>query len=252
MKYVKANWNGRTINGFIQGDEIHVLTSDVITNPEAAPTGERVKLGDVKLLAPCAPTKVVAIGINYRDHAGEMGHDLPEDPVIFLKPATSVIGPEDAIVYPRQSERLDYEAECAVVIGKLCKDVPAADAARYIFGYTCCNDVTARDLQKKDGQWTRGKGFDTFCPLGPWIETELDCANADVESRLNGAVKQRSNTKYLINPIYKLVEFVSAVMTLLPGDVITTGTPSGIGPMQQGDVIEIEVGGIGTLKNVVR
>jgi 2-keto-4-pentenoate hydratase/2-oxohepta-3-ene-1,7-dioic acid hydratase in catechol pathway len=252
MKYARADYRGRIVMGFIQGDEIKVLDSDLITNPAAAPTGERVKLGEVKLLAPCAPTKVAAIGINYRDHAGEMGHELPEDPVIFLKPATSVIGPEDVILRPAQSDRVDYEAECAVVIGKTCKNVKAADASKVIFGYTCCNDVTARDLQKKDGQWTRAKGFDTFCPLGPWIETEFDAGNADVESRLNGRVMQHSNTKYLINSIPRLVEFVSAVMTLLPGDVITTGTPAGIGPMAPGDTIEIEVGGIGILKNSVR
>ena len=252
MKYVRADYRGHILHGFIEGDEIAVLSTDIITDPTATPTGERVRLSDARLLAPCAPGKVVAIGINYRDHAGEMGHDLPEDPVIFLKPPTSVIGTGDEIIRPTQSQRVDHEAELAVVIGKTCKDAKAADAAQYIFGYTCCNDVTARDLQKKDGQWTRGKGFDTFCPLGPWIETELDPANADVESRLNGQVKQHSNTRYLINPIPRLVEFVSAVMTLLPGDVITTGTPSGIGPMQPGDVVEIEVGGIGILKNTVR
>jgi 2-keto-4-pentenoate hydratase/2-oxohepta-3-ene-1,7-dioic acid hydratase in catechol pathway len=252
MKYVRAERNGQVINGFIEGDEIAVLCCDSIINPDASPTGERVKLSDVKLLAPCCPTKVVAIGINYRDHASEMGHELPEDPVIFLKPTTAIIGPGDAIIKPEQCQRLDFEAECAIVIGKVCKGIEAEDAEQYIFGYTCCNDVTARDLQKKDGQWTRGKGFDTFCPLGPWIETEMDNGNAEVESRLNGKVTQHSNTKYLINPMGRLVEFVSAVMTLLPGDVITTGTPSGIGPMQSGDIIEVEVGGIGTLKNIVR
>jgi 2-keto-4-pentenoate hydratase/2-oxohepta-3-ene-1,7-dioic acid hydratase in catechol pathway len=252
MKYARADYHGRILHGFINGDEISVLSADSIADPSAAPTGERVKLSEVKLLAPCTPTKVVAIGINYRDHAGEMGHELPEDPVIFIKPSTAVIGPGDTIIRPAQSQRVDYEAELAVVIGRQCRDVKAADAAQYIFGYTCCNDVTARDLQKKDGQWTRGKGFDTFCPLGPWIETELDHNHADVKSRLNGQVKQHSNTNCLINPIGRLVEFVSAVMTLLPGDVITTGTPSGIGPMEAGDVIEVEVGGIGILRNIVR
>ncbi len=252
MKYARAEHNGQIHHAIVENDDLILLSSDPITDPSAAPTGVRLKLADARLLAPCVPSKVVAIGINYRDHAGEMGHDLPEDPVIFLKPPTAVIGPGDEIVRPEQSQRVDHEAELALVIGKQCKGVKAADAAQYIFGYTCCNDVTARDLQKKDGQWTRGKGFDTFCPLGPWIETELDHANADVESRLNGEVKQHSNTKYLINPIGRLVEFVSAVMTLLPGDVITTGTPSGIGPMQSGDVIEVEVAGIGTLRNTVR
>ncbi len=252
MKYVRAGYEGRTIHGFIQGDEIEVFCCDAVAHPEAKPTGERIKLSEVRLLAPCAPTKVVAVGINYRDHAGEMGHDLPEEPVIFLKPSTSVIGPDDVIVRPAQSSRVDYEAELALVIGRECRNVSAADARQYIFGYTCCNDVTARDLQKKDGQWTRAKGFDTFCPLGPWIETELDAGNVSVESRLNDKVMQHSGTSLLINSIPRLVEFASRVMTLLPGDVITTGTPSGIGPMQSGDTVEIEVGGIGILRNTVR
>jgi 2-keto-4-pentenoate hydratase/2-oxohepta-3-ene-1,7-dioic acid hydratase in catechol pathway len=252
MRYVRAAWGGRIVNGFIQGDEIALLYADKITDPGAKPTGERIKLADARLLAPCAPTKIVAIGVNYRDHAGEMGHELPEEPIIFLKPPTSVVGPGDEIVRPPQSQRVDYEAECAVIFAKMCRNVKAADAKQYIFGYTCCNDVTARDLQKKDGQWTRAKGYDTFCPLGPWIETEFDDSDAPVESRLNGQVMQRSSTKYLIQPIDRLIEFVSSVMTLLPGDVLTTGTPSGIGPMQRGDEIEVEVGGIGILKNVVR
>lgn len=252
MKYVRAAWNGRVVNGFIEVDEIAVLCCDGIINPDAKPTGERVKLKEAKLLAPCVPTKIVAIGVNYRDHADEVGHELPEEPIIFIKPPTSVIGPGDAIIRPPQSQRVDYEAECAVVIGKTCRNVKAQDARQYVFGYTCCNDVTARDLQQKDGQWTRAKGFDTFCPLGPWIETECDARGASVESRLNGRVMQHSSTKYLIHPIDELIEFVSSVMTLLPGDVITTGTPSGIGEMHSGDVIEIEVGGIGTLKNSVR
>jgi 2-keto-4-pentenoate hydratase/2-oxohepta-3-ene-1,7-dioic acid hydratase in catechol pathway len=245
-------WNGRTVNGFIEGDEIALLDADGIARPDAKPTGVRVQLKEAKLLAPCVPSKVVAIGVNYRDHAGEMGHDLPEEPILFLKPPTSVVGPGDEIVRPPQSQRVDYEAECAIVIGKTCRNVKAKDAAEYVFGYACCNDVTARDLQKKDGQWTRAKGFDTFCPLGPWIETEFDASDASVEARLNGRVMQRSSTKFLIHPVFELIEFVSAVMTLLPGDVISTGTPSGIGPMQAGDVIEVEVGGIGALKNIVR
>ena len=252
MKYVKACHNGRTIFGFLKNDEIAVLSGDKITDDQVVETGERVKLADVNLLAPCSPSKIVAVGINYRDHADEMGHELPPDPVIFLKPSTAVIGPDDEIIKPAPDMRVDYEAEIALVIGKKCKSVMATDAGEYIFGYTCCNDVTAREIQKKDGQWTRGKGYDTFCPLGPWIETELDAGNVTVESRLNGVVKQHSNTNRLITSIGKVVEFVSAVMTLLPGDVITSGTPGGIGPMQSGDVIEIEVGGIGILRNTVR
>jgi 2-keto-4-pentenoate hydratase/2-oxohepta-3-ene-1,7-dioic acid hydratase in catechol pathway len=252
MRYVRAAWGGRIVNGFIEGDEIALLDDDRIAHPGANYTGESIRLAEARLLAPCLPSKVVAIGVNYRDHAGEMGHDLPEEPIIFLKPPTSVVGPGDEIILPPQSQRVDYEAECAVVFAKPCRNVKAADAKRYIFGYTCCNDVTARDLQKKDGQWTRAKGFDTFCPLGPWIETEFEASDASVESRLNGRVMQRSSTKCLIHPVDRLVEFVSSVMTLLPGDVLTTGTPSGIGPMAAGDAIEIEVGGIGILKNIVR
>ena len=207
----------------------------------------------MRLLAPILPSKVVAVGKNYEDHAKEMGDEkAPESPIIFLKPPSSVIGPEDEIVRPKQSDRVDFEAECALIIGKRCKDVRRADYAQYVFGYTCCNDVTARDLQQKDGQWTRGKGFDTFCPLGPWVQTEFDPTDVTVQSRLNGAVRQSSSTRNFINPIDRIVEFVSSVMTLEPGDVITTGTPAGVGPMQSGDVIEVEVGGIGILRNRVR
>ena len=252
MKYCRATYEGRTIHGWIEAEEIAVLSGDRIADPASAPTGERLRLCDIRLLAPCAPSKVVAVGINYRDHAGEMGHELPADPVIFLKPPSSVIGPLGDIVKPRPDVRVDHEAEVALVIGARCKDVRAEDAQDVIFGYTCCNDVTAREIQKKDGQWTRGKGFDTFCPLGPWIETELDAGHTWVEARLNGTIRQHSTTDLMINSIGRIVEFVSSVMTLLPGDVITTGTPSGIGPMQAGDTIEIEVGGIGTLRNPVR
>ena len=252
MKYCRACYEGRTIHGWIEGDEIAVLSGDAITGPEAALSGERVRLAEDVLLAPCAPTKVVAVGINYRDHAGEMGHELPPDPVIFLKPPSAVIGPGEDIVKPGSDVRVDHEAELAIVIGRRCKAVKAADAEDVIFGYTCCNDVTAREIQYKDGQWTRGKGYDTFCPLGPWIETVLDAGHTWVESRLNGAVRQHSTTDLMINSIGRVVEFVSAVMTLLPGDVITTATPGGIGPMQAGDVVEIEVGGIGILRNPVR
>lgn len=252
MKYCRATYEGRTIYGWIEGEEIAVLSGDCIADPAAALTGERLRVGEARLLAPCAPTKVVAVGINYRDHAGEMGHELPPDPVIFLKPPSSVIGPLDDIVKPGPDVRVDHEAEVALVIGTRCKNMRAEDAASVIFGYTCCNDVTAREIQKKDGQWTRGKGFDTFCPIGPWIETDMDAGNTWVEARLNGNVRQHSTTDLMINSIGRIVEFVTSVMTLLPGDIITTGTPAGIGPMQAGDTIEIEVGGIGTLRNSVR
>ncbi|HOO38042.1 MAG TPA: fumarylacetoacetate hydrolase family protein [Deltaproteobacteria bacterium] len=206
-----------------------------------------------RLLAPTIASKIVAVGLNYRDHAEELGLELPKEPILFMKPATSVIGPLDDIVYPPQSTRVDYEAELAVVISKDCKDVKASDAAGVILGYTCLNDVTARDLQVSDGQWTRAKSFDTFAPIGPWIETDIgDPHSLAITSHLNGECKQSSNTKNLIFSVFELVEFISGIMTLNRGDVIATGTPSGIGPMNPGDEIAIELEGIGVLKNRVR
>ena len=206
-----------------------------------------------RLLAPTLPSKIVAVGLNYRDHAEELGLELPKEPILFMKPATSVIGPLDDIVYPSQSTRVDYEAELAVVIAKTCKDVKASYALEFILGYTCLNDVTARDLQVSDGQWTRAKSFDTFAPIGPWIETDIGDPHAlAITSHLNGECKQSSSTKNLIFTVFELIEFISGIMTLNKGDVIATGTPSGIGPMNPGDEIEIELEGIGVLKNKVR
>jgi 2-keto-4-pentenoate hydratase/2-oxohepta-3-ene-1,7-dioic acid hydratase in catechol pathway len=209
-------------------------------------------LGEVRLLSPSIPSKVVAIGLNYRDHAEELNMQLPEEPLLFMKPSSSVIGPGAAILLPPQSRRIDFEAELAVVIGRTACNVKAEDARDFILGYTCLNDVTARDLQGKDGQWTRAKGFDTFCPMGPWIETEIDPSDLAIELYLNGERKQNSRTSNLIFDPYRLVEFVSAVMTLFPGDVIATGTSSGIGPMKSGDVVEVRIEGIGSLENKVR
>ncbi|OPZ60416.1 MAG: Ureidoglycolate lyase [Deltaproteobacteria bacterium ADurb.Bin510] len=197
------------------------------------------------------PTKIVAVGLNYRDHAAEMKLDLPATPVIFMKPATTVIGPDEAIVYPEGVTRLDYEAELGVVIAKTCRKVSRAQAREFILGYTCVNDVTARDLQPLDGQWTRAKSYDTFCPLGPWIETVLDPTRLKIEAFLNGELRQCSNTANLIFDVFTLVEFISNIMTLNPGDVIATGTPAGIGPMQVGDEIEIAIEGLGRLRNRV-
>jgi len=207
----------------------------------------------VQLLSPVIPSKVVAVGRNYLEHAEEMGNPLPEEPMIFLKPATSVIGPEASIIYPRsQSQDVHHEAELAVVIGRVAKHVAAEDSGSYIFGYTAANDVSARDLQKKDGQWGRAKGFDTFCPLGPVIETELDpLERLAVVCRVNGEVRQAGFTTEMVFGVAELVEFISRVMTLLPGDVILTGTPSGVGPIQPGDVVEVEIDGIGVLANRV-
>jgi 2-keto-4-pentenoate hydratase/2-oxohepta-3-ene-1,7-dioic acid hydratase in catechol pathway len=208
-------------------------------------------IGEIKVLTPAAPSKVVAVGLNYFSHAEELKMTIPDVPLLFLKPSTSLIGPEDDIVYPDSSERVDYEAELGVVIKGRAYRVPEAKALDYVLGYTCLNDVTARDLQKKDGQWTRAKGFDTFCAIGPHIETELDPASVPVAAYLNGELKQQSSTSDLIFAVPKLINFISNVMTLLPGDVIATGTPSGIGPMNPGDTIEIKLGGIGTLRNYV-
>lgn len=197
------------------------------------------------------PSKVVALGLNYRDHAEEFDLPVPGEPIIFMKPATAVVFDGDEIVYPRQATRVDYEAELAIVIGRKAKDVCAGDAWDYIRGYTCLNDVTERHMQGRDGQWTRAKSFDTFCPVGPVVTDEIDPANASVRSFLNGELRQDSSTCNLIFPIDQIIEFVSSVMTLLPGDIIATGTPSGIGPMQPGDEIVVEIEGIGRLRNIV-
>jgi 2-keto-4-pentenoate hydratase/2-oxohepta-3-ene-1,7-dioic acid hydratase in catechol pathway len=219
-------------------------------------TQEEHKVADVRLLAPVLPrSKVIGIGRNYAGHAAELGNDLPEEPLMFLKPNTSVIGPGEAIKYPQQTGDLHYEGELAVVIGRICRDVPAAQATDVIQGYTIANDVTARDLQRSDGQFTRAKGFDTFCPLGPWVETDLDpqhfADGVSVQTFLNGEVVQDGNTRDLIFDIPTLVAHVSSVMTLLPGDVILTGTPEGVGPMEVGDEVEISIAGLGSLANKV-
>jgi 2-keto-4-pentenoate hydratase/2-oxohepta-3-ene-1,7-dioic acid hydratase in catechol pathway len=225
------------------------LVNDKIFCEQTAPCSSPLTLDQVRMLPPVAPTKVVAIGLNYRDHAEELGLKLPEEPLLFIKPASSVIGPGDIILMPPQSGQVDFEAELGVIIGKQASRIPRNKAVDYIMGYTCLNDVTARDLQKKDGQWTRAKGFDTFCPIGPWIETELDPSDLSVELFLNGKLKQKSRTSNLIFDPFALVEFVSHVMTLLPGDIIATGTPAGIGPMKEGDTVEVRIEGIGSLIN---
>jgi 2-keto-4-pentenoate hydratase/2-oxohepta-3-ene-1,7-dioic acid hydratase in catechol pathway len=198
------------------------------------------------------PSKVVCVGKNYEDHAMEFDSEIPDEPLIFLKPATSIVGPDSEVVYPRMSQNVHHEAELAVVIGKVTRNVKAEDASKHIFGYTAANDVTARDLQRKDGQWTRAKGFDTFCPLGPAIETELDpLERLAVIARVNGDVRQAGFTSDMIFGVAELLEFISGVMTLLPGDVILTGTPAGVGPVNPGDLMEVEIDGIGVLSNPV-
>ena len=212
--------------------------------------GTAYEIGEVAILAPAAPSKVVCVGLNYLLHAKELKMDLPTEPIIFLKPPTAVIGPGADIVMPPSSSQVDYEGEVAVVIGRRCRDVRAFEAEEYILGYSNFNDVTARDLQRRDGQWTRAKSFDTFAPLGPYV-VEADPSSLAIETRVNGRVRQSSNTSDLIFSIPELVEFISGIMTLLPGDVIATGTPPGVGSLSAGDLVEVEVEGLGTLRNPV-
>lgn len=214
-------------------------------------TGTRAPLETCRLLAPVLPSKIVAVGKNYAEHAEEMGGTAPAEPLLFLKPSTAVCGPGDPIRKPPVCRRLDYEGELVVVVRGLVRNADEETAARAILGYTIGNDVTARDLQASDGQWTRAKGFDGFAPIGPWIETDLDPGALDIETRLNGEVRQRGSTKQMIHPPAKLVSYVSRIMTLLPGDCIFTGTPAGVGPMEPGDEVEVEIGGIGVLRNPV-
>jgi 2-keto-4-pentenoate hydratase/2-oxohepta-3-ene-1,7-dioic acid hydratase in catechol pathway len=239
--------------GIVGGDDgveiIAELAGDPLHQPIAL-TGNQVRLADVRLLAPVLPrSKVVGIGRNYADHAKEMGGVVPDEPLMFFIPNTAVIGPGDPVVMPPSSREISYEGELAVVIGRICKDVPAARAADVIYGYTCANDVTARDLQRKDGQWARAKGMDTFCPLGPWIETVLDVADLALVTRLDGEVVQDGTTADMVHKVADLVAFVSAAFSLLPGDVILTGTPAGVGLVRPGQRVEVEIEGIGSLSN---
>ncbi len=242
------------------GGELDVSDPDALVTPLTGdplyvgvqPTDEQLRLADVRLLSPVLPrSKVVGIGRNYAAHAQEMGNDVPEEPLMFLKPNTSVVGPGDRITYPAQSGEVHFEGELAVVIGRICRDVPTERWKDVVHGFTIGNDVTARDLQRKDGQFTRAKGFDTFCPLGPWVETDLDVSDLRVQTFLNGEPKQDGRTSDLIFDVPTLIAHVSSVMTLLPGDVILTGTPEGVGPMNAGDEVEVSIQGIGNLTNEV-
>lgn len=252
MKIARFSHNDGIRYGILDDGDLVVLEGDPMF-AGYEPTGERVPLADAALLAPVIPrSKVVCVGRNYHDHAAEFGNVAPEEPLLFLKPNTSVIGPGDTIVRPEISERTEFEGELVAVIGRIAKNVKAADALDYVFGYTVGNDVTARDLQRKDGQWTRGKGFDTFCPLGPVIETALDVDGARIETRVNGEVRQQAPLTDMIHSVAGIIEYASAVFTLLPGDVIMTGTPAGVGEIVAGDTVEVEVSGIGVLRNAVR
>jgi 2-keto-4-pentenoate hydratase/2-oxohepta-3-ene-1,7-dioic acid hydratase in catechol pathway len=230
-------------------DLIQVLRGTFVEDP--LPTGEEIPLDDVLLLAPVLPSKLVCVGKNYAAHAAEFGMEVPEEPLLFLKPSTAVIGPGDPIKLLAMSKRIDYEGELAVVMGRIARDVRAEDASRYILGFTCANDVTLRSLQHADDQWTRAKGFDGSCPLGPWIETAVDPTGVLVETRLNGEVVQHGNTEDMVFGVATLIEYITTFMTLLPGDVLLTGTPEGVGPIADGDEVEVEVDGVGTLRNPV-
>lgn len=251
MFLARFKHRGRTYNGVLYPDRNVLVPIRGSIFGEREPTGGEIWVGDVELLPPVVPSKIVCVGKNYADHAREMKGDVPEEPIIFLKPPSAVIGSNQAILKPSWAGRVDYEGELALIIGKTCKDVSPEEAPDYIGGLTCFNDVTARDLQKKDGQWTRGKSFDTFAPMGPWMVDTPDWAGRRIRTRLNGAVVQDSTTDMMVfNPFF-LVSFISRVMTLYPGDVIATGTPAGVGPLQGGDEVEVEVEGIGVLKNHV-
>lgn len=249
MKYIRFTHNGIEQYGLLSEDNVQCI--------QGTPFGTWSKtdtfyaLDEITINTPCDYSKAICIGLNYRDHAEEFQLPIPTEPIVFLKPSTASLPPLGTVIYPAQCQRLDYEAELAVVIGKTAKHVEEEDAADYILGYTCANDITARDLQPKQGQWTIAKGFDTFCPFGPFISDEVDPSNLAVESRLNGITKQHSNTKHLIFTVPYLVSYLSKVMTLMPGDIILTGTPSGISGMQKGDTIEVIVEGLGILKNTI-
>lgn len=249
MKIVRFKKGNITGYGLLENNLVRAVEGEPFG--ELYPTEKVYNLDDVKLLVPCEPSKIVALGLNYRSHAEETRNPIPLSPLIFLKPPTALIGPEENIIYPDSSTRVDYECELAVIIGKTARMVTAKDALDYVLGYTCFNDVTARDHQRDDVQWTRGKGHDTFAPVGPCIETGLDPGNVTVETYLNGELKQRGNTRDLIFSVPEIISFISNVMTLLPGDIIATGTPSGIGPVQPGDTVEIKIAPIGTLRNYV-
>jgi len=253
MKIARFVVDGDPLYGVVDGNDIHVLSGDPFFQGIKT-TGATHSLDDVRLVAPIIPrSKVVGFGRTYREHAKELGNEVPKEPIMFLKPNTSVVGHGDPVTLPAFSEEVSFEGELAVVIGRICKDVPADKAQDVIFGYTVANDLTARDAQRSDPQWARAKGFDGSCPLGPWIETELaDPDDVGIVTRVNGEVRQDGSTNEMIWPVNELVARASEAFTLLPGDVIMTGTPAGVGLVEAGDVVEIEIEGIGSLRSVFR
>ncbi len=252
MKIARFSHDDAILFGIVDDTDLVVLAGDPLFAGYET-TGTRVPIADAVILAPVIPrSKIVCVGKNYHEHAAEMGGEAPEEPLLFLKPNTAVIGPGDAIVRPAISAQTEFEGELAVVIGRVAKNVAAADALDHVLGYTIANDVTARDLQRRDGQWTRAKGFDTFCPLGPTINTDFDPATATIETRVNGEVRQKAPLTDMIHPVADIIAHASQVFTLLPGDVILTGTPAGVGSFDAGDTVEVEITGLGILRNPVR
>jgi 2-keto-4-pentenoate hydratase/2-oxohepta-3-ene-1,7-dioic acid hydratase in catechol pathway len=249
-KLIRYKLDQAVAYGLVIDQRVHSLASGPWPHPEIGPA--IASLDQVQLLAPCEPGKIVAVGLNYAAHAAEHGSDMPAEPLIFLKPPTTVIGPGDLIVYPiHLSQRVDHEAELAVVMGRRACRVPRDKALSFVAGYTCSNDVTARDLQKRDGQWTRAKGFDTFCPVGPWVVAGLDVSDLAIRCKVNGKLRQEARTGDMIFSVGELIAHISAVMTLEAGDLILTGTPAGVGPLLPGDRVSVEIEGIGVLENEV-
>ncbi len=250
MRIARFRVDGRAVSGRWHGEHLHPFAQDSVE--DLSPSGPPLSVGGAQILPPCRPQKIICIGLNYRDHARERQKPLPAEPLIFLKPPSAVLAHGEPIVLPREVGRVDPEGELAIVIGRPARNLPVANAGQAILGYTCFNDVTARELQDRDTQFTRAKGFDSFAPVGPWIETDLDPSDLALSLRVNGVVRQASRTREMIFPPAFLVAFVSRIMTLFPGDLIATGTPAGIGPVSPGDLVEVTIEGIGTLSNPVR
>lgn len=251
MRIARFSLDGNVAFGVVEGDELEIIKGHPFAEFERSGHKLPLNADKVRLLAPVLPNKVVAVGRNYSEHARELGNTVPDTPVVFFKPSTSVAGPGDPVVYPSFSSEVHHEAELAVVIGRMCKDVPRERAKDVILGYTCGNDVTARDVQRAEEQWARAKGFDTSCPLGPWVETELDPADLAVQCTVNGEQRQLGRTSEMVRSVEDLIVHITEAMTLLPGDVILTGTPAGVGPVQAGDEVAVTIEGIGTLTNKV-
>lgn len=249
MKILRFNYLGKTAYGVLKENKIIPIKGDIYENFTLEE--DTLSLNQVKVLNPVNPGKTIAVGLNYLDHAKEFNFSVPEEPIIFLVASTAIIGPNEPVILPDVKGRVDYEGELVIVIGKRCFNVDEAEAINFVLGYTCGNDISNRRLQKKDGQWTRAKSFNTFKPLGPWIATDLNAQNLEIKTLVNGEIKQHSNTNNFVFSIPKLISFISKIMPLEPGDIIYTGTPAGVGPIKKGDDVEVIIEGIGSLKNTI-